>query len=180
MQYRRALVRGGTYFFTVVVFARAKILATPEHIQLLRASFAHVMSRHPFQIDAIVILPDHLHCIWTLPENDCDYSNRWRMIKAYFTRYCNPKWKRKPSASRKNKNEQALWQRRFWEHLITDECDFARHVDYIHYNPVKHGYVDSPGDWAYSSFQKYVRNGKYSLSWGSDPELNFDLPAGGE
>ena len=109
------------------------------------------MQKHPFIIDAIVILPDHLHCLWTLPSEDADFSTRWRLIKSWFSRRCNVKYQRNVSASRKNKQEKAIWQRCFCEHLIRDEQDFNSHADYIHYNPVKHILVSSPKDWQYSS-----------------------------
>lgn len=104
----------------------------------LREAFHTVKQRHPFNIDAIVVLPDHLHCIWTLPNGDADFSTHWRLIKTYFSRHCLAHYKRKQSSSRQTKKEQAIWQRRFWEHQIRDEKDFSRHVDYIHYNPVSH------------------------------------------
>ena len=173
MRYRRTRKKGGTYFFTVVTFNRANILLHPENISLLRDSFRKVMASHPFLIDAFILMPDHLHCIWTLPENDRDFSKRWRLIKSHFTRNCDNKYKQTPGESRKRKNEQAVWQRRFWEHLIRNENDFARHVEYLHYNPVKHGLVKAPADWEYSSFHKYVRNGKYDRKWGAGGDITL-------
>ena len=180
MQYRRARVNGGTYFFTVVTFKREKILTLPDNVNLLRKSFKHVMQNHPYKIDAFVLLPEHLHCIWTLPDNDMDYSKRWRLIKSYFTRKCDDTYKHVPYESRKNKNEQAIWQRRFWEHLIRDESDFKKHVEYIHYNPVKHDLVKSPKDWTYSSFNRYVKSGIYNEKWGSSPDIKMFEGAGME
>ncbi|MEB3279644.1 MAG: transposase [Lyngbya sp.] len=168
MQYRRAKINGGTYFFTVVTHQRRKILCEPDNIALLRESFRYVMVNHPFIIDAIVILPDHLHCIWTLPENDHDFSTRWRLIKSEFSRRCHCKYKQQPSLSRQRKNEQAIWQRRFWEHYIRDEKDLMQHIDYIHYNPVKHGLVHAPKNWEYSSFHRYVKNAVLTPNWGKD------------
>ena len=151
-----------------------------ENVDLLRQAFRHVMEWHPFIIDAFVLLPDHLHCIWTLPEGDMDFSKRWRLIKSYFTKKCDHGYKNTPSASRKKKNEQAVWQRRFWEHLIRDDEDYLRHVEYIHYNPVKHGLVKAPKDWPYSSFHKYMRERKYDLNWGAVRLMTFDEAIGKE
>ena len=180
MRYRRARISGGTYFFTVVTHARAKLLTASGHIEVLREAFAYGMRNYPFQIDAIVVLPDHLHCIWTLPENDHNYATRWRLIKGYFTRKAAPDQKPLADGSRRRKREKAIWQRRFWEHLIRDPEDFKKHVDYIHYNPVKHGYVGTPGDWQHSSFHKYVREGKLDPAWGRGPELSMDEMVGRE
>jgi putative transposase len=120
----------------------------------------------PFEAIAYVILPDHVHFIWALPENSSDYSTRWRLIKSYFTRNYQHKAHTMVSLSRKKKMEQVVWQRRFWEHLIRDELDFKRHVEYIHYTLIKHGYVQSLMDWKYSSFLKYVEDGLYSSNLG--------------
>lgn len=180
MQYRRAKTPGGTYFFTVVTYQRRKILCEPDNIALLREVFRSVMTNHPFTIDAIVILPEHLHCIWTLPENDSDFSTRWRLIKSEFSRCCHPKYKQQLSASRQRKQEQAIWQRRFWEHVIRDERDFTQHVEYIHYNPVKHGLVRSPKDWEFSSFHRDVRQGLVDVNWGEGEEIRFVEGIGNE
>ena len=149
MQYRRAKSPGSSYFFTLVTHNRRPILCEPENINLLRDSFRQVQRQHPFKIDAIVILPDHLHCIWTLPPLDADFSTRWRLVKSWFSRRCQGQYRGKISASRQHKQEQAVWQRRFWEHLIRDEEDYQRHVDYIHYNPVAHNLVAKVEDWQY-------------------------------
>jgi putative transposase len=138
------------------------------------------MERHPFKIDAFVLLPDHLHCIWTLPHEDRDFSKRWRLIKSDFSRQCVAKHKTTPSASRLRKKEQAIWQRRFWEHQIRKETDFINHVEYIHYNPVKHRLVQAPKDWEYSSFHRYVREGIYDVEWGARKEITFDSCTWGE
>ena len=180
MRYRRANIEGGTYFFTVVTFKREKFLTQPDNVSLLREAFKVVMKKHPFIIDAFILLPDHLHCIWSLPENDNDFSNRWRLIKSYFSRNCNKKYKQKPSEVRKRKKEQAIWQRRFWEHLIRDDDDYKTHVEYIHYNPVKHNLAAAPIYWEYSSFHKYVQKGVYSKDWGVSEEIVFDQGIGGE
>jgi putative transposase len=144
MQYRRAKTPGATYFFTLVTYQRQKLFLQPESIALLRQAFHQVKQIHPFDIEAIVVLPDHLHCIWVLPPEDADFSMRWRLIKSQFSRCCPNPYKQQRSASRINKGEQAIWQGRFWEHQIRDETDFAQHVDYIHYNPVKHRLVGTP------------------------------------
>ena len=166
MLYRRCRIKGGTYFFTVVTYNRRKILCESENVNLLRSAFRSVMEKHPFHIDAIVILPDHMHCIWTLPPKDDYFSTRWRLIKSTFSRTCNQKYTGELSASRIRKKEVTVWQRRFWEHAIRDENDFARHVEYIHYNPVKHNLAVSPWQWPYSSFRSFVKKGLYDRDWG--------------
>ena len=166
-------MRGGTYFFTVVTCNRRKILTEPENVSLLRQIFQEVIDNHPFTIEAIVLLPDHLHCIWTLPDGDHDFSTRWRLIKGMFSRKCDPRFKGMVSAARRRKNEQSIWQHRFWEHLIRDHKDLINHVEYIHYNPVKHGLVTAPVRWPYSSFHRYVEQGIYSKDWGACDRLQF-------
>ena len=167
-EYRRALVRGATYFFTVNCAEwRGNHLLT-THINPLRQAFRKVKSAHPFTIDAVVVLPDHLHCIWTLPLDDADYKTRWALIKAGFSRAISTGEKR--SASRIKRGERGIWQRRFWEHVIRDDRDYEQHVNYIHWNPVKHGWVKRAKDWRYSSFHGYVRRGVYSADWASDGE----------
>lgn len=162
-------MRGGTYFFTVNLAERKRSLLV-DYIEVLRASIRKVKAAHPFHIDAMVVLPDHLHALWTLPEGDTNYPMRWTLIKAGFSR-CIPKGER-CSVSRQMKGERGIWQRRYWEHLIRDDLDFARHADYIHYNPVKHGYVRCVSDWPYSTFHRYVEGGIYSKDWGSN--LSFE------
>lgn len=152
MHYRRVMQPSGTFFFTLVTAQRRPIFYDPLSVDLLRQAIKHVKSQHPFQIDAFVLLPDHLHTLWTLPENDTDYSKRWRLIKTWYV---------------KRAVEKNVWQSRFWEHTIRDEQDFNRHLDYIHYNPLKHGYVNRVKDWPYSSFHKYVAQGVYENDWGS-------------
>jgi putative transposase len=180
MEYRRAKIEGGTFFFTIVTHNRRAFLCEPENILLLRQGFKEIIREYPFIIDANVILPDHLHCLWTLPPEDSDFSNRWRLIKSYFSSRCDAKYKGKISASRQKKGEQAVWQRRFWEHKIKDEHDFQQHVDYIHYNPVRHGYVKAPKDWQYSSFMLYVERGIYDINWGAGEEIEFTNDVGCE
>lgn len=167
MQYRRTFIPGGCYFFTVVTHQRRKLFTCDASVDLLRHAFRKVKRKHPFSIDAIVILPDHLHCIWTLPPGDVDFSSRWRLIKAALTKQCPPAWRvfGKDDA-RVRKGQQAIWQHRFWEHAIRDGADWCRHIDYIHYNPVKHHYVNSPSAWPYSSFLLAVDKGWYPSDWG--------------
>ena len=148
MQYRRDYRNGATYFFTVVTFARQPLFNQAEAVARLRTAFQEEMARRPFKMNAVVILPDHVH-LWTMPADDADYSMRWRNIKRKFTIGIADEKRRPVHASRRSKHEQAIWQRRFWEHRIRDENDFNQHVDYIHYNPVKHGYVKRPVDWPY-------------------------------
>jgi len=159
--YRRNFIPGGTFFFTVTIADRRSSVLV-EHVSPLRHAFRIARSERPFAIDAIVILPDHLHTIMTLPPEDSDFSGRWRRIKSLFTRNVIAAG---VPLERDNRGEYALWQRRFWEHTIRDETDFARHVDYIHYNPIKHGFVSRVSDWPYSSFHRYVRQGILPEDW---------------
>ena len=166
MRYRRVKIEGATYFFTLVTHERRKLFNDPE--------LARIQARHPFEQVAFVVLPDHLHAIWQLPSNDADYSMRWRLIKEAFTKaYLKLYPPPAINASREKKGEQGLWQRRFWEHLIKDDEDFADHVDYIHLNPVRHGLVAAPREWRHSSFAAWVARDVYDLTWGSGemPEL---------
>jgi putative transposase len=160
--YRRHFVPGGSYFFTVNLADRRLRLLT-DHIDALRAAFRYARARHPFTVDAIVVLPDHLHVIWTLPEGEFDFALRWRLIKAAFSRALPRAEKISPSRTRKG--ERGIWQRRYWEHTIRDENDFARHAEYIHFNPVQHGHVGRVVDWPYSSFHRMVRRGLYRPDW---------------
>ncbi len=163
---------GGTFFFTVVTEARRPVFTNAETVALLRSAFRAVCQSRPFQIDAIVIMPDHLHCIWTLPPDDADFSTRWRLVKTSFTKRCDPALRVAPNAARIAKQQQAVWQHRYWEHQIRDENDYTRHVDYIHYNPVKHRLANSPIDWPYSSFSRFVEAGLYPPDWGQNA-MNF-------
>ena len=162
--YIRARIPGASYFFTVALLERKRQLLT-HHIKPLREAFRTVRAKRPFHIDAIVVLPDHLHCIWTLPTDDADFSTRWRLIKSAFARAIEPG--ERLSERRVHKNERGIWQRRFWEHVIRDDEDFAVHMDYIHYNPVKHGWAQQVAKWPYSSFHRCVRSGMYPLDWGA-------------
>ena len=167
VQYRRNDVAGGTYFFAVALHDRGAQLLV-EHIDLLRAAFREVRQANPFEIVAIVVLPEHLHAIFTLPEGDADYSTRWKLIKGGFTTRLR---KAGVALAKDRRGEYRLWQRRFWEHTIRDDRDLSVHVDYIHYNPVKHGLVTRVRDWPYSSFHRYVRRGWLPADWGCDPGL---------
>ena len=167
-QYIRAFVPGGTFFFTVTLLERRQRLLT-ENIDKLREVFRVARQRRPFSIEGIVILPDHLHCIWTLPSGDSDFSTRWHDIKARFAAQI-PREERL-SARRRKQGERGIWQRRFWEHVIRDERDYERHVDYLRYNPVKHCQVMRVADWPYSSFHRYVQRGIYDLEWGRDDDI---------
>jgi putative transposase len=137
-------------------------------VELLRTAFKRVKNRHAFTIDALVLLPDHLHCIWTLPPGDNDYSMRWNGIKGHFSRHCSDNYKTPPTNSQRRKRAQTLWQPRFWEHQIRDERDYEKHCDYIHWNPVKHGLAARVRDWPYSSFHRFVRCGLYAPDWAGD------------
>jgi REP-associated tyrosine transposase len=180
MRYRRAKTPGGSYFFTVVTHKRRPILCEPSNVQALRAAFRTVMQKHPFRIDAFVLLPDHIHCIWTLPIGDHDFSTRWRLVKSYFSRNCSVVEQDHVSPGRIRKQERGIWQQRFWEHLLRDEIDFARHVEYIHYNPVKHRLVNAPSEWLHSSFHRYVKAGDYPADWGASMPIQFDRQIGKE
>ncbi|HAT6977693.1 TPA: transposase [Legionella pneumophila] len=162
MQYRRALLPGATYFFTVNLANRTNGILIKEIDSLLYA-IRTTKAQYPFKIVAYAILPDHLHLIMILPEHDSNYSLRWSMIKSLFS-------KQIPcleliSPARKNKRERGIWQRRFWEHLIRDELDLEHHVNYIHFNPVKHGYVPKASDWKYSSIHRYIQKGIITSDW---------------
>jgi putative transposase len=150
--YRRNFLPGGTYFFTVNLEDRT-LTVLVDHIDRLRAAFRDVRARHPFTVQAIVILPDHLHTIWTLPDGDSDFPTRWRLIKSAFSRGLARAEPIPPS--RAAKSERGIWQRRYWERTIRDEDDFATHVDYIHFNPVRHGHAPDPSAWPYSSFHRW-------------------------
>ena len=163
-QYRRAFIPGATWFFTVNLAERKGNRLLVDEVDTLRSVFRAVQAVHSFRIDAAVILPDHLHCVWTLPSGDSDFSTRWGLIKGNFSRAIEKR--ERVSESRRNRGERGIWQRRFWEHLIRDEDDFRRHADYIHWNPVKHGWVKTVADWPHSSFYAYLRRGVYGANWG--------------
>ena len=164
--YRRNRVKGGCYFFTINLLKRHQNQLLIQKIDLLRDVVRRVRARYPFHIDGWVVLPDHMHCIWTLPQNDYDYTKRIRLIKTFFSKEIPKTEQEQRSCVRQQKGERGIWQRRYWEHTIRDEKDYAAHMNYLHYNPVKHGYVDKVMDWPYSTFRHHVQNGLYPLSWG--------------
>ena len=165
MRYRRNITNGGCYFFTLVTERRQSLLTLPGNMERLREAFRRERQRHPFTLDAVVVLPEHLHILMTLPEGDSDYAGRLLRIKRYFSAGCTgvtiPL-----SPSRERKRECPVWQRRFWEHLIRDDDDWRRHMDYIHYNPVKHGLAASPWAWPHSSLLRCAERGWYEPGWG--------------
>jgi putative transposase len=161
--YRRIKEPGGSYFFTANLASRRNNSLLVEHVDALREVIRKVKNAHPFSIDAIVILPDHLHYIWTMPAGDVDYAERWNLIKSGFSR-CIPRGEYR-SESRIKRGERGIWQRHFWEHRIRDEEDLRNHIDYIHWNPVKHDLVSRVQDWPHSSFHAYVSRGLLPLNW---------------
>jgi len=165
MRYRRANAAGGTYFFTVNLAERHADTLT-RHVDVLREVMDRVKESHPFSIVAMVVLPDHLHAIWRMPEGDADYPMRWSLLKAGFSRQLNRG--ERICQSRATKRERGIWQRRYWEHQIRDDADLARHLDYIHYNPVKHGWVSHPVDWPHSTLHGYIERGLVTRDWGGD------------
>jgi len=154
--------KGSIFFFTVVLAERPSDLLF-EKIELLRRSYRAVQQRRPFETVAICILPDHIHALWALPEGDADFSTRWNLIKSGFSRGLEA---RPRSTSQVAKREKGIWQRRYWEHAIRNDADLERHVDYIHFNPVKHGHVTRVADWPHSSYHRYVERGLLAADWG--------------
>jgi putative transposase len=179
--YRRRITPGGTFFFTVNTYRRQPMLTHTAVLDALQSAVRETRTKLPFSIVAWVVLPDHLHAIWNLPEGDSDFSLRWSLIKQHVTRACRGLSFAvdQSNASRLRRREGTLWQRRFWEHQVRDEADLLRHVEYIHYNPVKHGHVLRVRDWPYSTFHRYVREGRYSLDWG-DSKYVDEIAAFGE
>ena len=167
-QYRRTHLEGGTFFFTLVTHNRAGFLCSSDARPLLRRVMRECFSRWPTQVDAIVLLPNHLHTLWTLPAGDTDYSVRWAWLKKEFTKA----WLAAGQAEgaitegRSHDGRRGVWQPKFWEHTIRDQQDLQRHMDYIHYNPVKHRLVSCAADWPWSSFHRWVRQGAYPENWG--------------
>ena len=162
--YRRSNINGGAFFFTVVVADRSSHLLI-EQIERLRRAYRAVRERRPFETIAICILPDHIHAIWALPEHDKDFASRWGLIKGAFSRGVEAQPR---SQSKGVKREKGIWQRRYWEHAIRDDVDLERHINYIHFNPVKHGYVSRVVDWPHSSFHRFVERGLLAADWGGD------------
>jgi putative transposase len=181
-EYRRIKVKGGSYFFTVVTFGRQPFLIDDHVRTAFRQGIQEVRQSMPFSIDAWVLLPDHLHAIWTLPVNDDNFGSRWAVIKRIVSRQCgylagnDGPIKESPA----KRGESGIWQRRFWDHLIRDDQDFQRHLDYIHWNPVKHGYVKRVIDWPYSTFHRFVNQGLYPPDWGGIIEDEKAKPNFGE
>lgn len=172
--YRRVWVPGGTYFFTVNLLERDRALLV-DHIGDLRSAFRAAIIARPFQIVALVVLPDHLHCIWRLPTDDADNATRWRHIKSLFAR--NVPYGEWRSEHRTMKRERGIWQRRYWERLLRSERDVNMHVDYIHFNPVKHGHVCRVRDWPHSTFHRHVSKGMLAADWGdAAPRAASPLP----
>ncbi len=177
--YLRNYIPGGTYFFTVVSHHRRPIFTTTIARRCLRGAIKSVQSDRPFINVAIVLLPDHLHAVWTLPEGDANYSLRWKQIKEFFTReyIAHGGKEAQVSASRMKKGERGIWQPRFWEHTCKNEQDLKRCVDYLHWNPVKHGLISRVQDYPWSSFHQYVQLEEYPLDWGGEnPCPNFNMP----
>ncbi|MFA5631657.1 MAG: transposase [Porticoccaceae bacterium] len=174
MYYRRARSEGGTYFFTVNLENRDSDLLV-RHIDNLRAVIKQVKLRHPFSLIAMSVMPEHLHAVWRLPPGDADYPMRWALIKAGFSRTLPQREMIRDS--RRRRRERGIWQRRYWEHQIRDEVDLQRHVDYIHFNPVKHGLVSEAADWPHSTLHGYVARGLVAPDWGGE---RVDLGAAGE
>ena len=160
--YRRLRTPGATYFFTVALADRSSSLLLRE-IEVLRRAFSLTMQERPFHCTAAVILPDHLHTVWTLPPGDADFSTRWRLIKSRFSRATGIHAPR--GASQHQKQERGVWQRRFWEHTIRDEDDYRHHIAYCWGNPVKHGFVTRAADWPYSSIHRDIKAGLVDADW---------------
>jgi putative transposase len=167
--YRRANAKGRIFFFTVVLADRSSNLLIKE-VDRLRRAYRTIHERRPFETIAICILPDQIHALWALPEDDPDFSTRWNLIKSGFSRGLEA---RPRSQSKTSRREKGIWQRRYWEHAIRDDADLERHVDYIHFNPVKHGHVARVADWPHTSFHRFVERGLLPADWGGD--LN-DIP----
>jgi len=169
--YRRAWHPGGTYFFTVNLLQRQGNDLLTRHVNLLRDTVRLVRKHHPFVIHGWVVLPDHLHCVIELPSNDSDFATRWRLIKMGVSKGL-PQSERR-SRVRVNRGERGIWQRRYWEHLIRDEADFRAHMDYVHFNPVKHGLVKRVVEWPYSTFHRLVEQDIYPLDWAGGDEARL-------
>ncbi|WP_047238657.1 REP-associated tyrosine transposase [Chromobacterium subtsugae] len=165
--YRRAWMPGGTWFFTVALLQRRDNDLLVRHIDALRQAVRDTRRAHPFLIHGWVVLPEHLHCVLELPPGDCDFALRWRLIKMGFSKRLAAG--ERVSASRRQRRERGIWQRRYWEHLIRDEADLAAHLDYLHFNPVKHGWAARVEDWPYSTFHREVSAGRYPADWGGHP-----------
>ncbi len=156
--YHRLYIPGGTYFFTVRLAQRGAHTLVDE-IDLLRSVYGSVTAEHPVECDAMVVLPDHIHAVWTLPPGDADFSIRWKKIKSAFSKHCTARGNPGPSKARKG--EKGIWQRRFWEHAIRNSEEYYTHVNYCHFDPVKHGLVQHPKDWVFSTIHQHMRQGRF-------------------
>ncbi len=167
-EYRRWMVPGGTFFFTVVAYKRRWIFRDEENVRLLGDVMRKVREDALFQTIAMVVLPDHLHCIWSLPRLDADYPTRWKRIKRDFTvRFLAAGGDDdRVSDERRSRGERGVWQRRYWEHVVEDEGELESLCDYIHFNPVKHNHAASPAEWKWSTFGRFVASGHYDPGWG--------------
>ena len=168
-RYRRQNTPGSTWFFTVVTYERRAFLCDEKVRSALREAIKKVQTNHPFKIEAWVLLPDHFHCIWTLPEQDSNYPLRIRLLKRYVTQSCAGFLHRDSlnTPSRRKRKESTIWQRRYWEHRLRTDKDFRNHMDYIHYNPVKHECCQSPTEWPYSTIHRLTKEGVYPKNWAS-------------
>lgn len=180
--YRRVKIRGSTVFITIVTYKRLPILLNSQSQQILRYTWNKVAKSFPFTTDAFCLLPNHIHALINLPDNEWDYSTRIREIKRLFTKgYLKTVGEQEVrNQSRFNKKEATIWQRRFYEHIIRDDNDYQNHFDYIHYNPVHHGLVDSLALWKWSSFRRYVKQGVYDKDWGANYSLKVNSSDFGE
>lgn len=170
-RFRRAS-HGTSFFFTLITYHRRPILCDEPIRTALRDAIQIVRRSMPFDIDGWVLLPDHMHCVWTLPPDEADFSQRWSQIKRRVSKDCGHVYKLRGSDAAERRGEATIWQRRFWEHRIRSDIDMQRHMDYLHYNPVKHGHVEQVSMWPYSTFHRYVKNGVYPLDWGGSAELD--------
>ena len=188
-RYRRIFSPGGTFSFTVVANRRRPLFLNEFARNCLRLAWNDTAEKRPFENIALCLMPDHIHCVWRLPEEDVDYSGRWSSIKSGFSRRFMAEgvakerngFRNTQTASGRNKRESGLWQRRFWLHVVTDDLDLERHVNYVHYNPVKHEFVSAAADWQWSTFHRYVREGIYHQDWGRKSEgICYDVDDAGE
>ncbi len=181
-EYRRSWVQGGTFFFTLVTYNRNPIFSSNTNFQLFLKTWNDVQSLHPFESIAACVLPDHIHAIWKLPEDDADYPMRWKEIKRLFTQEYNRNNQKGMvrSQSQQIQGEATIWHRRYWEHTIRDQDDLNAHIDYVHINPLKHGLVNMVKEWPWSSFHRYVRMGIYPSDWGGKPDIKLKVVSHGE
>ena len=180
--YKRIYIPGSMVFFTVVTYKRQPFLTSQKARRCLRTSWQSVCREYPFKVVALILLPDHIHCIWQMPEKDADFSKRWGLIRKGFTQvfqdFLCPNLN--ITKSRVKRREGAVWQRRFWDHVIRDDKDFENHLNYIHYNAVKHGLVNNPRDWPWSTFHQFVKMGYYELDWACGEDMFGEVEGFGE